>query len=184
MTLQQKTPTAPQGRRTIMVGGASLVAGSAALMTFLHQWEGREYVVYADKLANGIPTVCKGITRHVTDTPIVVGERWSAEKCDREEQAALIKVQGQLAPCFKIAPPEAVFDSATSMAWNVGAPSVCRSGAMQAWNQGDWALGCRRISRSDGGQLVWSFAAGKFVQGLANRRAAETNWCLRSASNG
>ena len=174
-----RPPVALQPRRTIMVGGASLVAGSAALMTFLHTWEGRELTVYADKLANGIPTVCKGLTRHITDTPIIVGERWTAEKCEREEQAALVKVQGQLAPCFRLPPAQAVFDAATSFAWNVGAPSVCRSAAMQAWNRGDWELGCRRISRSDGGQLVWVFAAGKFVQGLANRRAAETNWCLR-----
>ena len=172
-----QTAPRPQPRRTIMVGGASLVAGSAALMTFLHQWEGREYVVYADKLANGIPTVCKGLTRHVTDTPIIVGERWTPEKCDREEQAALIKVQGQLAPCFTQAPTQAIWDAATSFAWNVGAPSVCRSAAMQAWNQGQWRLGCQRISRSDGGQLVWVYAAGKFVKGLANRRGAETQFC-------
>ena len=70
--------------------GGSLVLGSAALLGFLGQWEGQgQHVVYADKLAGGLPTVCKGLTRHVTTTPIIVGQRWSAEKCQREETAAL-----------------------------------------------------------------------------------------------
>jgi lysozyme len=179
------TAAAPGGRssrlppRHVAVGGAALVAGSAALMTFLGQWEGgAEYTVYADRLANGLPTVCKGLTHHVTRTPIIVGQRWTPEKCQAEEQAAVIKVQEQLAKCFTLAPPQAVFDAATSHAWNVGAPSTCGSSAMQAWRQGQWSLGCQRLSRSDGGQLVWVYAAGKFVRGLANRRAAETDYCM------
>lgn len=170
----------------------SLVLCSAALMTFLGDWEGKaEYVVYADKLANGIPTVCKGLTRHVTKTPIVVGERWSPEKCRREEEAAVEAVQQRLAQCFTILPPQGVFDMATSHAWNQGAPSTCSSLAMDAWNAGDWELGCRRVSHSDAGRVVWSFVRTgktlpngkpemKFVQGLANRRDSETRTCLES----
>jgi len=33
-------------------------------------------VVYADKLAGGLPTVCKGITKWASPYPVVVGERW------------------------------------------------------------------------------------------------------------
>jgi GH24 family phage-related lysozyme (muramidase) len=167
------------GAGAIIVAGSALVAGSPQVMDFLERWEGREYKVYADQFANGLPTVCKGLTKHITDTPIIVGEVWAKDKCEREEKAALIKVQMQLAPCFRLPPAQIVFDAATSFAWNVGAPSVCKSGAMQAWNAGQWDLGCQRISRSDGGKLVWVFAGGKFVKGLANRRAAETNWCLK-----
>jgi len=172
-------PRHPVGqRRTIAVAGATLIAGSASLMAFIGQWEGaNEFTVYADRLANGIPTVCKGLTRHVTATPIIVGERWTPAKCEAEETAAVVKVQEQLARCFRVAPPQVVFDMATSHAWNVGAPSTCGSAAMQAWNQGLWDLGCQRLSRSDGGQLVWVYANGKFVKGLANRRAAETAVC-------
>lgn len=176
-----RVPTPPSAgatrRRTIVVAGGALVAASGTLMTFLGTWEGRELVVYADKLANGLPTVCKGITRHITDTPIIVGQRWTAEQCEREEAAAVAKVQQQLAACFRVTPPQAVWDAATSFAWNVGAPSVCKSSAMQAWNQGQWALGCQRISRSDGGQIVWAYASGQLVRGLVNRRAAETALC-------
>lgn len=168
----------------------SLVLASAALMGFLGQWEGEgQNVVYADKLAGGLPTVCKGLTKHVTSTPIIVGERWSDEKCEREEVAAVERVQLQVAKCFKRLPPQSVFDMASSHAWNFGAPSTCGSGAMAAWNRGEWERGCRRISRGDDGTIVWSFtsridpATGQkvyvFVQGLANRRAAETGNCLK-----
>lgn len=183
MTPQRKPLTRGQkvgaGVGTIIVAGATLVAGSDGLMGFLGGWEGEaQFVVYADKLANGIPTVCKGLTRHITTTPIIVGQRWTPGQCEAEEQAAVVKVQRQIAPCFKVPPPQSVFDMATSHAWNLGASATCKSAAMRAWNVGDWALGCQRISRGDDGQLVWVYAGGKFVRGLANRRAAETSRCL------
>ena len=173
--------------------GGSLVLGSAALVAFLGTWEGaQQHVVYADQLAGGLPTVCKGLTRHVTRTPIIVGERWSAQKCLREETAALQGVQTALAQCFKVLPPQYVFDAASSHAWNFGAPSTCTSLAMQAFNQRNWTLGCKRLSMSDAGRPVWSFTSRidpqtgakvyTFIQGLANRRQAETSFCHRGAT--
>lgn len=169
--------------------GGSLAIGSAALLLFLGSWEGgAEYTVYADKLARGLPTVCKGLTRHSTSTPIIVGEKWPAEKCSREEAAAVERLQIKLADCFTSLPPQSVFDAATSHAWNNGVANTCGSSAMKAWNSGDWRLGCRRLAFSDGGKRVWSYVKtgrvvnGKpeyrFIQGLANRRDAEHRICL------
>lgn len=167
----------------------SLILGSASLMLFLGMWEGdAQYTVYADKLAQGIPTVCKGITRHVTNTPIIVGEVWSKEKCELEERVAVEKVQLRLMECFAILPPQSVFDMATSHAWNNGVANTCGSAAMRSWQKGDWALGCRRMAVSDLGKPVWSYVRTgrklpngkpefKFVQGLANRRQAEAARC-------
>lgn len=173
--------------------GGSLVLGTAALIGFLGTWEGaKQYVVYADKLAGGLPTVCKGLTRHVTTTPIIVGQRWSAEQCQREETAALVRVQTALAKCFQVLPPQRVFDAASSHAWNFGHPNTCTSSAMQAFNQGYWELGCRRLSQSDTGRPVWSFTSRidpqtgtkvyTFIQGLANRRQAETSFCRKGVA--
>lgn len=163
---------------------------SPMLVDHLQQWESgkaRVLVVYADKLAGNIPTVCNGITRHVTRTPIVVGERWTEEKCVVEESNALERVQRAVLSCFKRLPPPSVLDMASSHAWNLGASATCGSGAMVAWNRGEWERGCQRISLGDDGKLVWSFTGridpktGKkvftFVQGLANRRADETAKC-------
>lgn len=161
------------------IAAAGLTVCSPVLYHFLGKWEGEsQYTVYADKLANGIPTVCKGITHHVTDTPIIVGEVWSKEKCEAEEKAAIVAVQSNLILCFNSRyPPQSVFDMATSHAWNFGYPSTCGSQAMKAWQQGNWELGCRRLQVSDGGRLVWTYANGKFVRGLANRRADERAHC-------
>ena len=172
-------------------GRGALVLGSTILLGFLALWEssGKPVtIVYADKLAGGLPTVCDGITRHITSTPIVVGEKWSAEKCAAETRAAVVKVQNQLLRCFKVTPPQPVLDSATSHAWNFGAAATCGSGAMQAWNAEQWALGCRRLQFADDGRPVWSYVKTgrllpngkpemKFVQGLANRRGAERAMC-------
>ncbi|MDH0423447.1 lysozyme [Delftia tsuruhatensis] len=163
---------------------------SPTLVQHLEQWESgpkRVLVVYADSMAGGLPTVCNGLTRHVTTTPIVVGQRWTEEQCVAEEAAALERVQRQVIPCFKRLPPPSVLDMASSHAWNLGAPATCGSGAMAAWNRGEWERGCQRISRGDDGSVVWSFTShiepktGRkvytFVQGLANRRADETKKC-------
>lgn len=164
--------------------GSKLLLGTATVAAIIGMWEGGKALnggsrVYADKLANGIPTVCNGITRHVTDTPIVVGQWWPAEKCQREETAVLIRVQVQLERCFGPAPPQSVFDAATSFAWNVGVPAACKSVAMQYWQRGDWRTGCNRMARSLSGKRVWVYAGGKFRQGLANRRDFEARHCLK-----
>ena len=163
---------------------------SPDLVAHLQKWESgpqRALIVYADKLAGGLPTVCYGLTRHVTRTPIVVGERWAPEKCVVEEANALERVQRDLLACFKRLPPPSVLDMGSSHAWNFGAQATCGSGAMAAWNRGEWERGCQRISHGDDGRMVWSFtshidpATGKkvftFVQGLANRRADEATKC-------
>jgi len=163
---------------------------SPALIDHLQKWESgnsRALVVYEDKLASNIPTVCNGLTRHVTRTPVVVGERWTEAKCIAEEAAAIERVQRALLPCFKRLPPPIVLDMASSHAWNLGASATCGSGAMQAWNRGEWERGCQRISRGDDGRVVWSFTSHidprtgqkvyTFRQGLANRRGEETAKC-------
>lgn len=173
------------------VAGGAIIFVSVTLMTFLSRWEGEnQYVVYADKLAGGLPTVCRGLTRHVTSTPIIVGEVWSKQKCLEEEIAALEKVQAELARCFRLTPPQSVFDAASSHAWNFGSPATCSSQAMTAWNFGMWELGCRRLHESDDGRPVWSYVKTgeyingkpvyKFIQGLHNRRKAETALCFGS----
>lgn len=157
---------------------AGLVLCSAAVHEFIGRWEGEEeFIVYPDQLAKGLPTVCRGLTHHITSTPIIVGEVWSSEKCRREELAAIEKVQLELLNCFRVAPPQQVFDAATSHAWNFGSAKTCASESMQAWNKGDWQLGCRRLLVTDGGGLTWVYSGSQFVRGLANRRAAEMVFC-------
>lgn len=179
------------GLRTIVVAGVTLVAASPFLMDFLGKWESSNraiLTVYADKLAGGRPTVCKGLTSRVTSTPIVVGERWTEEKCAEEEERAVVRVQKQLAPCFKLPPNQMVWDMSTSHAWNNGAPATCSSQAMSSFNRGEWGVGCRRLAVSDAGRPVWSYTCKMsggvrqcaFIQGLSNRRHDEWKYCAES----
>ena len=167
----------------------SLILASAAVVGgegLLDRWEPAKgspdahLVVYADKLAQGLPTVCNGITKHVATIPVVVGEKWTQEMCNQQEEQAVAKIQDSLAQCFKVLPPQSVFDAATSHAWNFGVGKTCSSSAMRHWNQGNYKLGCQLIAyQYDGTTPNWSFSDGKFVKGLHNRRVDEMQTCLK-----
>lgn len=163
--------------------GAGLILASVALMDTVGRWESgarRVLTVYADKLAGGLPTVCHGLTKHVTDTPIIVGERWTDEKCEAEERRAMINVvQIPLMRCLPANTPQSVFDALSSHAWNVGVSRTCGSVAAQYARRGDFRTACERIAHSAAGKPVWSSAGGRFVRGLYFRRLDEVKLCLR-----
>lgn len=162
---------------------AGLVFASAAALGLISKWEtptGKtdSYLVYADKLAGGLLTSeCNGITPRITSTPMHLGDVWSAAKCRDETSRAIASVQSRLIQCFKLMPPQSVFDAATSHAWNFGVSATCGSKSMEAWNAGDWTLGCRRLLVGDSGKLQWVYVSNTFYQGLANRRADELVTC-------
>lgn len=182
-------------RTTSKKFGSKLVLGSVAAVALIAALEGGRQldgssVAYADKLAGGRPTVCEGLTSAMTRTPIIVGERWSRAKCDAEVGAAVIRLQLKLEQCFVLAPPQTVFDAATSFAWNIGAASACASVAMQNWRRGNWLAGCERMARDITGKRVWSYVkTGKilpngkpeyrFILGIANRRDKEVAYCMK-----
>lgn len=163
----------------LFVAGATVVASSPAVMSFLGVWEGEaQYTVYADKLAGGLPTVCKGITRYTSPYPVVVGEVWSKEKCREVEEKVVLDTQRQLQKCLEYPVPQEVFDALTSHAHNFGWPSTCNSQSVKEINNGNIALGCSLLSTRPDGTPNWSYASGRYVQGLQNRRIAETKLCL------
>ncbi|MFP1683355.1 lysozyme [Alloalcanivorax sp. C16-1] len=165
-------------KRTAMVAGG-LALASAALMAFLGVWEGEgEYTVYADSLAGGLPTVCKGITPYTSSRPVVVGETWTAAECEAEEQRVVEQTQHALARCIEQPVPQHVFDALTSHAHNLGWPATCGSRAVRLINAGRLDAGCRALAWHPDGRPAWSYAGGRFYQGLHNRRLAEMAMCL------
>ena len=169
----------------IIVAGATLMLASPTLNDFLGRWEGGGVqVVYADRLANGLPTVCKGITKHVTKVDIVVGDYWDELKCEEIEDLVIKQTQTQLAKCIKHRVSQGTFDALSSMSHNVGVGSVCASRAVGLINAGRLVEGCKAISQAPDGTPVWSYVSNgkggkRFIQGLQNRRRAETALCLR-----
>lgn len=163
----------------ILLGGAIAVA-TPFLLSFLGKWEGREYVVYADRLAGGLPTVCKGITKWTSPYPVIVGERWSPDKCTEVETLVTARTQQQLARCVTNQNiTQNVFDALSSHAHNVGVSATCNSRAVRLINAGNIKGGCDALAHAPNGKPVWSYAGGKFVPGLYNRRIAERALCLK-----
>lgn len=173
-------------RHKIATGAIALT--SAALIAFLGKWEGEgQHLVYADKLARGLPTVCKGITRHTSPYPVVVGDYWSTARCAEVEQLVIEKGQLALADCLtnqRVA--QDTFDALSSHGHNVGMPSTCASRAVGLINAGHMAEGCKALAwAADGKTPVWAYvtdAQGRkvFVPGLHARRLAEVKLCEAS----
>ena len=140
-------------------------------------------VVYADKLARGLPTVCKGITKHTSPYPVVVGDYWSPERCAQVERLVVSKGQLQLADCIQVAITQPIFDALSSHAHNFGTPATCASRAVGLINAGRLREGCNALANAPDGAPVWSYVTDKsgrkvFVQGLRNRRLDERQLCL------
>lgn len=171
-------------RRRIAAG--SLVLASTGLLAFLGTWEGEgQNRVYADKLAGGLPTVCKGITRHTSPYPLVIGDYWSDARCDEVERLVVSKGQLQLADCLNNpAITQDTFDALSSHAHNFGVARTCASRAVGLINQGRVAEGCKALAwAADGKTPVWAYvtdAKGRrvFVRGLHYRRLDEMKLCL------
>ncbi len=178
----------------------SLILASATAVGMLNKWEPAKgspdaaLVVYADKLAGGLPTVCNGITKHVATIPVIVGEKWTQQMCDTQQELAIETIQIQVAQCFKILPPQSVFDAAFDHAWNNGYFATCGSQSMRTWNKGNWREGCRLLAFTPTGEPNWaSVKTGKilpngkpeykFVQGLHNRGIDRVNNCVKDVAN-
>jgi len=170
-------------RRKITQG--SIALASTSLLVFLSTWEGQgQNTVYPDRLAGGLPTVCKGITRYTSPFPVVVGDYWSEARCAEVERLVIEKGQLQLADCLtndQVTQP--TFDALSSHGHNVGVPNTCASRAVGLINAGDIAAGCKALAWGPVGQPVWAYVTepngGKrFVRGLHNRRQAEMRLCL------
>lgn len=176
-----KAKIAAGSAAVILVAGAPLIPHSDQLMDFLLKWEGRENVVYADKIAGGLPTVCSGITKYTSPYPVIVGEYWPNSKCDDVEKQIVKEIQTNLALCLTRPVPQGVFDALSSHAFNNGYPKTCTSQTVQTINKGgSLSVACDLIAYKPNGSPNWSFSYGRFIQGLHNRRKAERyELCLK-----
>lgn len=157
---------------------AALLAALAGPLAYntLERWEGNILIVYADKLANNIPTYCAGRT----DWRAPVGAKLTSDQCAAVNKATLLEYGYAVLACTQwqyLTPTRLV--SLTIFAINVGAPGACGSQAVRLINAGQIAAGCRAIAYTPSGLPNWSSASGKFVQGLHNRRKAEYALCAQ-----
>ncbi len=179
-----KLGTKITGGAAALVASGALAVFSPTLQSFLGKWEGeRQNMVYADKLAGGLPTVCKGITKYTSPELVVVGDYWSPERCEQVERLVASKGQLKLAACIDVVISQPIFDALSSHAHNVGTPSTCASRAVGLINAGRLADGCKALANAPDGSPVWSYVTGAdgrkvFVPGLYSRRLDEVKLCL------
>lgn len=175
-----KLPSLPKMPANLTRKGAIPAALLAALSsplayTTLEQLEGNVTTVYADKLANNIPTYCAGRT----DWSAPVGAKLTSDDCKAVNKVTLLEYGYAVLGCVNwdyLTPQRLI--GLTMFAVNVGKDGACGSQAVRHINAGNLRAGCDLIARTPDGRPNWSYADGVFVQGLQNRRQAERALCL------
>ncbi len=174
-------------KKAVIRFGIPLVLASAGYLGFLHQREDgaeTQHIVYADKLAGGLPTACGGITKHTSPVPVVVGDYWSDQKCAEVSAMVATKMQLRLLDCIDVPVGQNTFDALSSHAHNFGTANTCASRALGLINAGRLKEGCEAIAHAPNGKPVWSYVtrpdgSKQFVRGLYLRRLAERDLCLK-----
>lgn len=163
MALSPSPPPLKSNRLAVLVG----TGAAAALIATTAAWEGLSTKPYADKLANGILTVCYG------DTEVEM-RRYTKAEC---QELLGERLADYAAPVLARNPElkgrDAQIVAATSLAYNIGVGNYHKSRVARYFSEGKWVSACNAF-RS------WVYAGGKRVQGLANRREAERRICLQN----
>jgi Phage-related lysozyme (muraminidase) len=145
-------------------------AGAAvfvACVSLCAGFEGLSTTAYEDKLAYNIPTVCYGETEGVK-----LSDRYTPAECKQMLAKKLPRYWDEINPCIKVRVTNNQIVAFTDFAYNVGSGGFCKSSLLKKLNAGDYVGACN-------GLMAWDMAGGVHVRGLARRRAAERDWCLR-----
>jgi lysozyme len=148
-------------KNRVLVGAVSAVLASSVI-----QLEGTKYVPYNDVV--GVITVCNGHTGR----DVVKGRVYTPEECKAFLERDLVSHREGINKCINVPLTPYQFDAFTLFAYNVGTTAFCTSKSVaEPLNRGDYSKACD-------GLLKWTYAGGKYVQGLYNRRVYERKMCL------
>lgn len=173
-------PDQPQKPSALLRKGvipAALLAALASPLAYstLEKLEGNVLVVYADTLANDVPTYCAGRT----DWKATPGTKLTSDECVAVNKATILEYGYAVLACTNwdyLTARRLI--GLTMFAINVGKSAACGSAAIQHINAGRVVAGCNLLAYKPNGEPNWSYAGGVFVQGLHNRRRAELALCL------
>lgn len=153
----------PTGKQAL--AGTVGVTAAGLLIALVAQWEGKRNDPYRDIV--GVMTVCYGETR-------VAMRRYTDAECNEmlagglNDFAMVVLARN---PELRGHPDQIA--AATSLAFNIGGSAYNRSTVAKRFTAGRWREACD-------GFLAWSYAGGRQVKGLLNRRKAERAACLRN----
>uniref|UniRef100_A0A193SBP3 Lysozyme n=1 Tax=biofilter metagenome TaxID=1070537 RepID=A0A193SBP3_9ZZZZ len=126
-------------------------------------FEGTVLKTYRDPI--GVLTSCMGHT----GPELQMGQRWTPEQCQQQLADDLVKHADAL-QCITKPLTDGQKAAFVSFAFNVGVPKFCSSTLARKANAGDMAGACAELSR-------WTYAGGKELPGLVNRRQIERKVC-------
>lgn len=152
-------------------------AATAAMITLacaqIKPWEGLWLTAKVDRIGTGRPvTACYGET-----VGVKLGQKFTKEQCDEMLAKRVPQYAADIASCIHVKISDKTRAALVSFAYNVGPAAACGSTAFKQINAGNIRKGCDAL-------MNWTKAQGKFVQGLANRRAAERRLCIEGINSG
>ena len=143
---------------------ASIGAAAAALaVSTVAYYEGKVNRTYVDPV--GVLTSCYGHT----GPELRKGQTFTDEQCLAQLQEDLVKHTAAL-KCIKQPMSDGQKAAFLSFAFNVGNGTFCSSTLVRKANARDMPGACAELSR-------WTYAGGKQLPGLVNRRAVERKLC-------
>ena len=151
--------------KLIAIIGAATAALAVPMVTF---YEGEVRATYKDPV--GIVTACMGHT----GPELAMGQTFTREQCEEMLYKDLLKHTAAL-ECVRRPMTDGQKAAFLSFAFNVGNGAFCSSTLARKANAGDMPGACAELSR-------WTYAGGKQLPGLVNRRAAERQLCERGLS--
>jgi lysozyme len=119
-------------------------------------------VVYADKLANGKPTVGWGHT----GPDVVVGATWTYEQCVEALQNDIHWAVNVVNALVHVSLTQGEFDAVVDFVYNVGSGNFAHSTMLKELNNKNFMMAALEFEK-------WDKAQGVVVAGLLRRRWAE-----------
>lgn len=158
---------------TLKKGGAGALVGAAlaSAIALVAPWEGKRNNAYLDIV--DVPTICYG---HTGDD-VKLGQTLSDAQCSKLLGEDLQEANDAVNRCVKVPLKDNQRAAFVSFTYNLGGGAFCKSSLLAKINAGRIDEACRDMGK-------WVYAGGQRVQGLVNRRAAETNVCLGGKISG
>lgn len=146
----------------IAVGGLSLTAAGLLAIADFEGFRSEAYI----PVEGDVPTIGFGSTEGVK-----LGDTISVPDALNRLEKDVRVAEDAVRSCVTVPLMPYEFDAYTSLAYNIGGKAFCDSTLVRKLNAGDYAGACEQIKR-------WTYAGGKNLQGLVNRRAEEYRRCI------
>lgn len=142
----------------------NVLIASAALLVTVAGYEGYRSQAYDDGV--GVMTIGYGTTQGVKKGDTITPGR----ALDRLHYD-LSTMGKEMMNCIEVPLYQHEYDAFLSLTYNIGSTAFCKSTLVKRLNEGDYEEACKQMLR-------WTYAGGRQLKGLVNRRASEYKTCM------